>query len=155
MENLDASTQAAYRILAHVIENYGMMAPSYMQYWMQTIAQYKEQRGDMLTLHDFIMIHAQLLSGMHVMSMDEAINEAKEVIAAREDILAQGDFPSYGKALRFALDKGVKPGMSFINGRPLPSGADDKAGRKIGDIFMEEQHHIMKLIMDGVITDSR
>jgi len=155
MEALDASTQAAYRIVAHVIQNYGMMASSYMQYWMQTIDQYKEKRGDNLTLHDLIMIHAQLMSGMHVMSMDEAIDEAKEVLKAQENIFAEGDFPSYGKALRFALNKGLKPGMSFINGRPLPSGQDEKSGRQVGEVFMEEQHHIMKLIMDGVITDSR
>lgn len=155
MEALDASTQAAYRILAHVIQNYRMMAPQYMQYWMQTIAQYKEKRDDYLTLHDLIMIHAQLMSGMQVMSLDEAINEAMEVLKAREDILAEGDFPSYGKALRFAVNKGVKPGMSFINGRPLPAGSDEKTGRQVGAVFSEEQHHIMKLIMDGVITDSR
>ena len=155
MENLDASTQAAYLFLAYVIENHGVVAPSYMQYWMQTIAQYKEKRGDPLTVHDLVMIHAQLMSGMHVMSMDEAINDAKEVIKAPEDVLAEGDFPNYGKAVRFALSKGIKPGMSFINGRPLPSGEDDKAGRKVGEIFMEEQHYIMKLIMAGEITDSR
>jgi UDP-glucose:glycoprotein glucosyltransferase len=154
MEMLDiveASTQAAYNILAHVIQKYGMMASPYMQYWIQSIAQYKEkQGGDDLTVNDLIRIHAQLMAGMQVMSMDEAVDEAMEAFKGRE----KDDVPTYGKALRFALNKGLKPGMSFINGRPLPSGGDENTGNQVGEIFMQEQHHIMKLIMDGVITDS-
>lgn len=156
MKSLDASTQAAYRILAHVIQNYGMAAPSYISYWTQSLAQYKEKRGDDdLTVYDLIMIHAQLMSGMQVMSMDDAINEAMEVLKEREGTLAESDLPSYGKALRFALSKGIKPGMSFINGRPLPMGKDEDAASKLRETFMEEQHHILKLIMDGIITDTR
>ena len=151
LDSLEASTQAAYRILAHVIQDYSMMASSYMQYWIQSIAQYKEKQGDDdLTVSDLIMIHAQLMAAMQVMPMEEAADEVTEVLKGQE----KDDFPTYGKALRFALSRGLKPGMSFINGRPLPSGEDESAGNQVGEIFMQEQHHIMKLIMDGVITDS-
>ena len=145
MENLEASTQASFRILSHVIANYGMAASSYLQYWTPSIAQYKANRQDNLSLHDLIMVHAHLMSGMHIMDMEDAITEALDVLKADDEV---GDAPSYGKALRFAIGKGVKPGMSFLNGRFIPS------IESAGEIFMEEQTHILRLVRNGDITDT-
>jgi UDP-glucose:glycoprotein glucosyltransferase len=145
MEELEASTHASFRILSHVVANYGMAAPSYLQYWTQSIAKHKEQRQDNLSLNDLIMIHGQLMSGMHIEDMGEAMNTAMEILKADEQA---EDAPSYGKALRFAVSKGVKPGMSFINGRPIPS------AESAGEIFMGEQNHIFRLVMNGEITDT-
>lgn len=146
LEDLEASTQASFRILSHVIANYGSMtALSYLLYWPPSIAKYKANRQDKLSLHDLIMIHGHFMSGMRIMDMEDAITEALDVLKADEEV---GDAPSYGKALRFAIGKGVKPGMSFLNGRPIPS-ADS-----VGELFMEEQSHIFRLVMSGDITDT-
>jgi UDP-glucose:glycoprotein glucosyltransferase len=144
MKKLKASTHASFRILSHVIANYGMAAPSYLQYWTQTIARYKEHEQDNLSLNDLIMIHGQLMSRMQIEDMEEAMSTAVEILKADEEA---GDSASYGKALRFAIGKGVKPGMSFINGRPVSS------AESAGEIFMEEQNHIVRLVMNGEITD--
>ena len=152
LDSMEATTQAAYYFLRYVVANYSMMAPSYLQYWLSTIAHYKETKEDTLTMKDLIMIHEQLMSGMQVMSSDEAIAEGKAILVAGEDV---GDEPSYGMAVRFAASKALQPGMSFLNGRPLPSAEDGNSQNKIGQVFMDEQNHIVKLVMSGVITDNR
>jgi hypothetical protein len=56
----------------------------------------------------------------------------------------------YGRAVRFAADKAISPGMSFLNGKPLPTDAEDS----ISSFFAEEQKHVFGLIMKGEITDT-
>jgi len=56
----------------------------------------------------------------------------------------------YGHALRFAAEKNLRPGMGFLNGRPV-DGSDPNS---ISQAFGEEQQHIFGLIMTNEITDS-
>jgi hypothetical protein len=43
----------------------------------------------------------------------------------------------YGKAVRFAVDTGLKPGMDFLNGIPLPtaSASEESPMEAMGGIF--------------------
>ena len=61
---------------------------------------------------------------------------------------------TYESAVQFAVDKLIKPGMTFFNGLPLPD-SPESFGAGINEILQYEQRHIMDLAMKGVITDTK
>jgi hypothetical protein len=52
---------------------------------------------------------------------------------------------SYFKGIGFA--PGLKCGMSFLNGRPLPASSDTESGDRVSTLFMEEQEAIFGMIV--------
>jgi hypothetical protein len=160
IDDLDAfvlTTQSVHKLFSHVCtqdEGEGMV-PAYLQYLLQMLGQLRVQKGAPLSLKDLVGIHADLLSQMGLTSESEARAEGLRVLASNDEEDNGGDAPMYGKALRFALNKGVRTGMGFVNGRPLPEAADEGGHEKIGQVFSEEQNHILKLIMSREITDTR
>jgi hypothetical protein len=160
INDLDAfglTTQAVHKLFSHVcLQDEGEgMAPAYLQYVLQMLDQLRVQKGAPLSLKDLVGIHADILSQMGFKSESEAREEGLRVLASNEEKVNDGEAPRYGKALRFALNKGVRPGMGFVNGRALPDAADEGGHEKIGQIFSEEQNYILKLIMSREITDTR
>lgn len=149
LHKIPATTQAVHRIITMVAtEHAGQGLPSsFVQYFVQGLSKYVDDDG--LTMGHLVSEFSQIWRQFTGVGGKEASNVALDALA-EEDEESGESLSSYGKSLRFALNKAIAPGMGFINGRPLPS--DPSAGDP-GKIFMEEQNHIFQLIMKGEITD--
>ena len=88
-------------------------------------------------MQDLLELHEKLLFGTRLGS--DGKEEAFDMLKGKEHKDRQ-----YGKALRFVVDKGLAPGLSFLNGRIFD---DEKA-------FMDEQRQVFGMIAKGDITDS-
>ena len=155
IEDLDAytaSTQAVHRLFSLVTTRFAGqgISPEYMDHLILKLAQNAERKGGVLKMAELVTLHAQLLESIGVMERAKAVDMALEALSEDEDI-DEDKLPLYGKALRFAMNKGIKPGMGFLNGRVLP-GNDET--QEIGAVFMAEQQHIFDLVMKGEITDT-
>jgi hypothetical protein len=146
LHKVPGTTQAVHRIIAMVAaEHAGDGLPSaFVQYFVQGLSKFVDDDG--LTMGHVISEFAQIWQQFTSMSPKEASNLALDTLYEDEDADC---LSSYGKSLRFALNKAIAPGMGFVNGRPLPIGASADPGK----IFMEEQNHIFGLIMRSEITD--
>lgn len=154
LEALPATTQAIHKLLTSVCKAHvgDGVCSAYMEYLVPTLEQTMEELGDLpLTMKDLVSAHASLMNAMQVSSESQASKEGFRMLTEAD---TGDEASSYGDALRFALNKAIVPGMSFINGRPLPSASDEGGQEKIGQVFMEEQQHIMQMIMEGEITDN-
>jgi len=145
LKGIPATTQAVHRLISSVASEYGSRFPqvmvAYMEYLLASI-------GDVKDMHDLVDSHVNLIEGMGIDAGSDL--HAKTLDALKADNAEdESAHYSYGKALRFAVDKGLQPGMSFLNGRPVPSDMD-----AVGKFFGEEQNHIFSLIMKGEITDT-
>jgi len=143
---IPASTHAAHQLIAKVNTNFtgqGLVS-SFVEYFLQKLDQYTSQGGS-LTLGDMVRIFAEILEILNAMQYDSAVQLAIDTL--KNDVDEDGT--TYGKALRFALERSITSGMGFLNGRPLLSNSDP------GEIFMEEQNHVFGLIMKGDITDDK
>lgn len=152
---IPATTQAVHRLLAHFAENATKENPaaliSYADFLVSSIREQKEQISETITMFDLVNIHGHLMVGMHMSSQEEGLEDAFSILTSDESSdLSQSLQHQYGMSVRFAVDKRLYPGMSFLNGRPLPV---DPADASLGQIFGEEQNYVFGLIVKGDITD--
>ena len=163
LQEMPATARVAHRLLAHTSSEYpSHIVGAYQEYLSASISQsFQQKRADVerLSVFDLIRIHVQLLQALQVvdsLSVSEVVRALLDMEEENRDNISDGDSKdlSYLKAVRFAVDKGLKPGMSFLNGIPLPDSSDDSADEKLGEAFMNEQNHIFKMIMKNEITDS-
>lgn len=146
LSQIEGSTHAVHRLVSKVAARYaGQGIPAaFMEYFVQYLDQYHEGG---LTMGDIVTVFAKLMEGIVGVRMKDSISMA--IDALQEDENGPESVASYGKSLRFAINKAVSPGMGFLNGRHLPQGGSVDPGH----IFMEEQNHIFGLVMKGEITD--
>jgi hypothetical protein len=92
-------------------------------------------------------MHGQLLTGMQIgnPSIDGTINALVDL---------EQDQYVYGKAVRFAVDKGLKPGMGFLNGIPLPGVSGESGMEALGTLFMQESKKIFQMVAQNEITET-
>ena len=143
LELTKASAQAAHRLLIQVIEEYDeepQIALAFADYVLASIEDHI-QGGTDLSMKDLINIYSGMMQAMGISDETSAEESAREALMEPNS--------KYGHALRFAAEKNLKPGMGFLNGRPV-DGSDTNA---ISKAFGEEQKHIFGLIMKNEITD--
>jgi hypothetical protein len=150
--DIKATAHSFFVLFQNFIETYGKSmgaSGAYLEYILGAFAQHKETQGD-LSVYDMCKIHGDLMEGMQVMTSQQAMRKAFDNLV-RYDVHTKAEF-SYAKALQFAAEKGLRAGMSFLNGRPLPSSQED--AEAIRTTFSEEQAHVFGLIMKGDINDT-
>ena len=145
-----ASARAIHRLMNHFLSEYADQpgaSLAYLEYFIAYIVEEVEEKGR-VTNEDVVKLHAKLLGMMGLGdSNEDIIHEAYQLLSQEESTLLS-DSNIYGKALRFAAERGLSPGMSFLNGRPLP---DQSEG--LNQLFQEEQNLLMGMIMSGEIRD--
>lgn len=132
------------------------MADAYLENVMRLIDEQKEVSGESsLSMFDLLEIHTKTMRGMNVGSVATLWKEALALLTDAEDDDDEEDTktPKYTKALRFAVDKGLETGMSFLNGIPLPIGEPEDVFDRAGKVFNQEMGSIFMKIQSGDITD--
>lgn len=102
-----------------------------------------------VSLYILLNVHAGILQDLGLVGeKDPIVKVAKGVLEVTED-------DKYGKVIRFAVEKGLRPGMSFLNGRPMPEVGEKDARENVGKLIMEEQEELFGMIYNGEITDTQ
>jgi hypothetical protein len=156
LKKIPGSARAFHRLFADLVSRYPSdLADAYLEYVLAAIERKKEMLDDeKLTLNDVVQIHVETMDGMQMGSSSQHWTAALSLLSESEDDDEDDSTqPTYAKALRFAVDKGLKVGMSFVNGRPLPVGEASEVFEKAGSIFNEELGNLFGLIQKGVIKD--
>jgi hypothetical protein len=150
MTHKRVSARDVHRCYLYMAQKYEGRSDIFIQYDQMFGPTLRGNReGGYLTLFVLLNVHAGILESMGVVERkDPILVVARELLGVKE-----GDL-SYGKNVRFAVDKGLKSGMSFLNGRPLPLASDEDGQDSIGATFMGEQEHIFNMVYSGEINDS-
>ena len=152
LKTIPATTQAVHRLLSKMVDDLSLDNPgagsAYVEYLLSNLGEKSLSSDGPLTMYDLIEVHGSLMVGLQLGSEADGIEDAFDLFNSKEDDNA---LSSYGMTLRFAVDKGLRPGMSFLNGRPLPS--DEEHANEVNQIFAEEQQYVFGMIMNGKITD--
>ena len=108
-----------------------------------------------LTVSEYIDKHVAFLNEMGVIQGLGVRNTLEAIIKSGEiDSVTKRIDITYEKAVSFASDKLIAPGMSFFNGLPLPDASDRESfGSAVNEIYSYEQQNIMELAMKGKISD--
>lgn len=150
LKEIPASTQAIHRLVSGMLQNLvtrpGAIS-AYVEYFFASIG--NDISGG-LSMFDLLEMHGEMVESMSMGTKKGTMLEFLQAFKEAEVVV--DDFSTYGMTLRFAVSKGLRSGMSFVNGRPLPSGNENP--QEISRIFGEEQNHVFGLIMQGDITDS-
>jgi UDP-glucose:glycoprotein glucosyltransferase len=144
LKETKATTQAVHRLLVQVVEEYDhepQIALAFGEYLMAALEDHIQAVGD-VSMFDLIDLYARMMEGMGITDAASAEETAREALLQPTN--------TYGNALRFAAERNLRPGMGFLNGRPL-DGTDTSA---ISKAFGEEQQHVFGLIMKNTITDT-
>ena len=150
LKGIRATTQAASLLINGLIQKYGGMAA--LGFVDMLVSTWKGQSS----LKDLVEIYVDFLRRSSIASDGKAVEYALSVLAKSTAKRDEVDNRSadilvhYANSVDFALSKAVRPGMSFLNGLPLPD-----SPRETQKIFFEEQNHIMQLAANGKITDSK
>jgi hypothetical protein len=155
LQDTPVTARDIHRLFAYMAKEYKNrreILMMYEQYMAPSMAQNPPTNGKFFSMYEVMLIHAEILVGTQV--LNQAPSPAETVAKLMKMDKDAGADYSYGYALRFAVDKGLKVGMSFINGRPLPTEDDEDGGERTSSIFMEEQEVIFGMIMSNDITDS-
>jgi UDP-glucose:glycoprotein glucosyltransferase len=150
--SIPATTQAIHRLLVTFSTNTKMEAGaiiSWAEYLFMSILDEMKGTMDQLTMYQLLGIYGRFFADMGAGTEAQGIQDGFQFLLQDESTTPSY---SYGRSVRFAAEKRLKPGMSFMNGRPLPM--DPTAGVVISTTFSEEQNHIFGLVMRGEITDS-
>lgn len=122
---------------------------AFLRYVEQLLFAIEEVRasGKPFSLQDLVQKHGALYGELQISNSQDSRSSALKSLSkvSPEDSLA------YGHTLRFAVEKGLKPGMGFLNGRPLPLDATDES---VGTVFGQEHNHVLGLVVQGKITDA-
>jgi hypothetical protein len=147
LKGIKATTQAASLLIDSLIKEYGGMAA--LGFVDMLTSMWKGQSS----LKDLVQIYVDFLGRSSIASGGEAVEKALAALAkdkTRDESDKSSTDVHYATSVEFALSKSIRPGMSFLNGLPLPD-----SPREMQKIFFEEQEHIMQLAASGVITDSK
>ena len=141
------TARAVHRLVAWTLKEYGSLGASlgFVEYYFNYIGEKIRDEGP-VSMQDLVTIYGTLVEMMGVGIAAAIEKDAKTVLRDNESNESEN---VYGKALRFAAERGLAPGMSFLNGRPLSQTQDG-----VHSIFSDEQSHLMNMIMTGQITDS-
>ena len=155
LQEVPITAKDIHRMLSYMANKYKdrkEILMMYEQYLGPSLAQSPPRNGGFYSFADLLLIHGEILVGTQVLRTPPSpVDTMAQLLSMDKDSDADN---SYGYALRYAVDKGLQVGMSFLNGRPLPIGDDEDAGEKVSGIFMEEQEVIFGMIMSNDITDS-
>ena len=138
LKDIPGTAHAVHRLHSDHVENYKDEAGAVMAYsehLLDLLNNAIQEKKGTLTMYDVVSVHSKLMERMHGISATEAEEQALETFLSPED---DDSVAKYGKAVRFAIDKGLKPGMSFLNGRPIMADGDDES-EEIQRVFQEEQ----------------
>ena len=150
LKQTPATARLVHTLVTFVLKkNSSQIAMAYVPYLEQSI-QGKLVDGNTLTMLDLLEIHGGLLQQFGVSS-----NSGSEIIQELAKFSTEDH--DYGKSVRFAVDKGLSPGMGFLNGVPLPASSldddEEEVMEKLGLAFNDEQNHIFQMIMEGELTE--
>jgi hypothetical protein len=152
LREIKATTRDIHRLYAYMRQtfaNNGQALVMYQLYLPASLRRNLPSNGQFYSLFDIFTIHNELLLALKMVHTKDRLEDIAEALQMNEE---DSVYP-YGKAVMFAANKGIKPGMSFVNGRPLPTNED--ASEKVQKIFNEEQTLVFKMIMDEEITDTK
>jgi hypothetical protein len=150
-----ATPRDIHRLYAYMVETYEgnrEIMQAYEQYMGPTLTKNFPSNGEFLSVFDALGVHNEILVGLQFLRDKVPTEDLAKALLDIDDNDDSGC--SYFKGIRFAVDKGLKSGMSFLNGRPLPASSDTESGERVSTLFMEEQEVIFGMIMTNDITDT-
>jgi len=150
LKEIKATTRDIHRLYAYMQQKFkdnGQALVMYHLYLPASLHQNPPSNGRFHSLFDIFTVHNEILAQM-VGTKDQLEDIAEALQMNEEDSMY-----SYGKAVMFAANKGIMPGMSFVNGRPLPTNEDDS--ETVQKIFNEEQSMVFEMIVNDEITDTK
>jgi len=149
IKDTKATTKAVSLLVDKLIEKYGGMAS--LGFLDKVLSTWK---GGKSTLKDLVEIYIDFLRRSQLIgSSSGAIEDALSTLSkdtTRDPGDTKSTFVDYSMAVDFAIGKSLRPGMSFLNGLPLPD-----SPQEIQRVFFEEQNNVMQLAMNGAITDTK
>ena len=141
----------AFLLLQHISKKYGGMAA--ISCLIQVSNDIAELGGGM-SVKEYVGSHVSLMMDMGAISNGQNVQNEMEALLEQGNSDISKDI-NYEAAVQFAVDKLIQPGMSFLNGLPLPDDSNMEAfGAGVNEILSYENNSIMKLVMKGVITDT-
>lgn len=152
LKGMKATTRDIHRLYAFMRQTFphnGRALVMYHLYLSATLQRKDPSNGQFISLYDLFTVHNEMLQALQMSRKKDSIEDVAEALQLNEEDAMY----SYGKAVMFAVNKGIKPGMSFINGRPLP--VNDDESEKVQKIFSEEQAFVFNMIMTGELTDTK
>ena len=135
-------------LLRHISKKFGGMAA--ISCLLQTSRDVAE--SNTMSVNEFIGRHVSLLMEMRIIHNGQIEQYEMESLLGNSDTIINPNDVTYESSVQFAIDKSIGPGMSFVNGIPLPIGSGFEAG--VNEILQHEHRHIMELATTGVITDT-
>jgi hypothetical protein len=138
-----------YAYMRHAFADQSEVLIAYKMYLEPSLQQDPPSNGEFYSVYDLLAVHSELLLGLRLAQFKLPVQEIARALQENEE----DSKLSYANAIRFAVDKGLKPGMSFLNGRPLPTNEDD--AEQLQTIFTEEQQLVFGMIMEQKITDEK
>lgn len=155
LSTTQVTTRDIHRLYSYVASKFKFrreILQAYDQYMPPTLASQEPTNGEFLSLLDALTVHSEILVALQVQRNREP---PVDLARALQDMDEGDSEVSYFRGVRFAVDKGLRPGMSFLNGRPLPGSMDDEeAGEQASNVFMEEQQAIFGMIAKREFTDN-
>lgn len=154
LKTIPATPRDIHRMYAYIdsqyVENREILQ-AYQDYIAGKLDRTPPSNGEFLSLYDIFTIHGKLVVGLRILQEPPTpVDVAQSLLSMDKDDMRF----EYFQGLRFAVDKGLKSGMDFLNGRPLPKGNNEETSEAVGILFMEEQKAIFGMIMGREITDT-
>lgn len=112
-----------------------------------------EDSVNTLSVKKYIASHVSILSQMGLVhgGAEEDVQRYLEQLLET----ASASNKDYEAAVTFASEKLIRPGMSFLNGLPLPDATDVTSfGIGVNEVLHYEQRNVMEMTMKGEITDT-
>jgi hypothetical protein len=148
VKGIAATTKAASLLVENLVQKHGGMASLGFVDMILSTWKGKSSLKDLVELYVDFLRRSQLIG-----TSSGAVEDALAVLS-KDTTRDPGDMKStyvdYAMAVEFAVNKSIRPGMSFLNGLPLPDSPQD-----MQRAFFEEQNNVMQLAMSGAITDTK
>jgi hypothetical protein len=129
--SIAATPRDIHRLYAYMAETYEgnwEILQAYEQYMAPSLTKNFPSNGEFLSVFDALGVHNEILVGLQFLrDRVPTVDLAKALLAIDDN---KDSDCSYFKGIRFAVDKGLKSGMSFLNGHPLPASSDTESGDK-------------------------
>ncbi len=152
LKQTKATTRDIHRLYAYMRKKYASKSQALVMYQLYlpvSLKQMPPSNGQFYSLFDVFTAHNDMLIAIGISGNEERLEDIAEALQLDQE----DSMYSYGKAVMFAANKGIKPGMSFMNGRPLPVSEDE--AEKVQNIFNEEQSLVFNMIMSEELTDTK
>ena len=149
IKDIKATTKSVSLLVDKAIEKYGGMTTlGFLDMLLSTWKGGKSSLKDLVEIYIDFLRRSQLIGSSSGAIEDALAALGKDTTRDPDD--KKSAFVDYSMAVDFAVNKSIRPGMSFLNGLPLPD-----SPQEMQRIFFEEQNHIMQLAMSGAITDNK